>query len=1193
MVRILYLVILLIVPQMLVAQTEGNYNPFVNAGSISPVPLLPVEEGGTGTISFNTGNTGSDPLIIIGEEKVTVSITLSQGVPNAADPLSALGGTATSLFNWTINNNTYTGTQSATIPANYSGTITIDYKVITNSAQSDPKNGLRAEIKPATYQNASNSKTDDILNVYTWTECTPLPAPVIGTITQPTCDLSTGSVNVTGLPGTGTWTLIRNPGNFNTTGTGASRTVSGISPGTYHFTVSSGGCVSPQSENFVIDQQAGTPETPAAGTITQPTCDAATGSVVLTNLPSTGTWTLTWNPGSQTRTGSGTSVTITGLTPDTYNFTVTSASGCTSNQSADIVINVQPVVPSAPVAGTIRQPDCGTSTGSVVLSGLPSSGTWTLIRDPGGVTRTGSGTSFTVTGLAPGTYNFTVTSAAKCTSGPSVDVVINPVSGIPSAPDPGTITQPACEVPTGSVVLNGMPSTGSWTVTRHPGGFRIEGSGTSITDSGLSQGTYTYTVTNSAGCTSASSSEVVINSPPAVPGTPVQRVDCAFGASRAVVTVMNPIAIGMEYRMDDGSFQSSPVFTGISNGTHSISVRNSAGCVSNGSPFAVACGCVNGPSIHLNSRNGAACGTTPVTVSNNTFGGSATLVSITEDGEGSVSPTSVSASPFSFTYTPAGSDIGRTVIITFTTNNPAGSPCSEATTTYSLAVGSMPSIPSVGNITHPTCTSSTGSVILGGLPSGNWNLLRTPGSVSISGSGTSTTISGLSSGTYTFSVSNSAGCGSAPSAQVVINAQPAIPAAPVAGTIVQPTCTIASGNAELTGLPATGTWTLIRYPGTISTTGTGATTTINALPSGTYNFTVTGQGGCTSPLSRNIVINAQPVTPQSPLAGTITAPKCSTPGKVDLTRLPAGSWILNNAGGGITFTGTGATATVSNLAPGTYSFTVTNSSGCISPPSVGIIIPPVPDAPSLVIKNPDAVCAPATVDLTAPAITAGSTAGLTYTYWTNQGATNSYLTPSSATSGTYYIKGANAAQCYDIKPVEVTIKQRPVANAGPDQDLKFAFETTLGANLPAEGERGIWTVFLGSGRFLNSSLPGTQVVDLALGRNVLFWTVTNDVCRPAVDSVAIVVHDLEIPTLITPNEDGKNDYFVLEGIQELSNSELLIFDRRGVMVYKNTDYQNEWNGLDYNGKQLPDDTYFFVLRTGKGRTRTGYVVIRR
>ena len=56
------------------------------------------------------------------------------------------------------------------------------------------------------------------------------------------------------------------------------------------------------------------------------------------------------------------------------------------------------------------------------------------------------------------------------------------------------------------------------------------------------------------------------------------------------------------------------------------------------------------------SENGSTCGTVPVTVSDNTFGGSATSVTITENGAGSVNPSSVTASPFSFTYTPAAGD---------------------------------------------------------------------------------------------------------------------------------------------------------------------------------------------------------------------------------------------------------------------------------------------------------------------------------------------------------------------------------------------------------------------------------------------------------------------------------------------------------------------------------------------------------
>jgi len=90
------------------------------------------------------------------------------------------------------------------------------------------------------------------------------------------------------------------------------------------------------------------PSAPTIGVITQPTCSTATGSVVLNDLPATGTWTLTRTPGGITTTGTGTSKTITGLTNGTYTYTVTNETGCISGASGNIVINT-PVIPAKPV----------------------------------------------------------------------------------------------------------------------------------------------------------------------------------------------------------------------------------------------------------------------------------------------------------------------------------------------------------------------------------------------------------------------------------------------------------------------------------------------------------------------------------------------------------------------------------------------------------------------------------------------------------------------------------------------------------------------------------------------------------------------------------------------------------------------------------------------------------------------------
>ena len=144
---------------LLVAQAQAPvYNPYLSAASVSPAPLAPVEFNGTGVLTFTIGNGGTDGLLwdpAIPNNDMIVVITLSRGVPNvptldATTALDALGGTFSSMFDWTydVATNTYNGRQVQTIAAGASGTIVIQYKVTENSFQLGPQNGFNVNLTP-------------------------------------------------------------------------------------------------------------------------------------------------------------------------------------------------------------------------------------------------------------------------------------------------------------------------------------------------------------------------------------------------------------------------------------------------------------------------------------------------------------------------------------------------------------------------------------------------------------------------------------------------------------------------------------------------------------------------------------------------------------------------------------------------------------------------------------------------------------------------------------------------------------------------------------------------------------------------------------------------------------------------------------------------------------------------------------
>jgi hypothetical protein len=417
--KVLFALFLGFCPLLLKAQNpEGNYNPYLGSGTINPQPLWPIEAGGTGVVSFNIGNSGSDPLEVFTGHQITLTITLSYGEPDNVNPLLAVGGTSSGLFSWSYNSGTYTytATQIGTIPANSAGNITIAYKVTQNSTKAESYNGFNVNLTPAPYEMVSNTPGDDAVSSYTWNEIRDFgDAPVsygsadhiidyanyIGStvdgesanqpsaaadaddangiddedgVTFPT--LTQGAtviipVSVVGGAYLNVWIDWNGDGDFNDTGERiVTNSLKGDETVNLSITVpvnaitsaptfarfrfgprsttptygSTGSATFGEVEDYQITIECAIPATPTVGTIIQPTCDLATGSVTLNSLPSKGTWTLTLNPGGVTTTGTGTSTTISGLSAGTYTYTVTNSVGCTSLSSNNAVIDRKSVV---------------------------------------------------------------------------------------------------------------------------------------------------------------------------------------------------------------------------------------------------------------------------------------------------------------------------------------------------------------------------------------------------------------------------------------------------------------------------------------------------------------------------------------------------------------------------------------------------------------------------------------------------------------------------------------------------------------------------------------------------------------------------------------------------------------------------------------------------------------------------------
>jgi len=240
--------------------------------------------------------------------------------------------------------------------------------------------------------------------------------------------------------------------------------------------------------------------------------------------------------------------------------------------------------------------------------------------------------------------------------------------------------------------------------------------------------------------------------------------------------------------------------------------------------------------------------------------------------------------------------------------------------------------------------------------------------------------------------------------------------------------------------------------------------------------------------------------------------------------------------------------------------------------------------------NNGPVCTGSALNLT------GGPDGMTIYSWTGpNGFTSSLQSPSvsdnstSELEGIYTLSVTSSDECTGTATSTVTVIEQPVAIGGPDQELAFVFETQMDAEL-SSSETGEWSLVSGTGQINDIHSPTTTITGLSTGENIFLWKVRNGNCE-ASDEVKITVNEMFVPSVITPDGDGKNDYFKISEYD--GKVELKIFNRWGNVEYTSINYENDWDGKNNKGSELPADTYFYILIFENGEIRKGSVLIKR
>lgn len=196
----------------------------------------------------------------------------------------------------------------------------------------------------------------------------------------------------------------------------------------------------------------------------------------------------------------------------------------------------------------------------------------------------------------------------------------------------------------------------------------------------------------------------------------------------------------------------------------------------------------------------------------------------------------------------------------------------------------------------------------------------------------------------------------------------------------------------------------------------------------------------------------------------------------------------------------------------------------------------------------------------------------------------------------FYVTQSDTASfsCQSVpKQIKIDVYDPPVVFAGDDAAACPGFGVILHAS---GADSYIW----GPAAYIDNTSSAAPTASPVF--TTLFYvtgTSTFSGCSGS-DSVLVYVDSLSNCALIiysgfTPNGDGHNDFWFIDGISSDINNKAAIFNRWGEKVWETTNYDNQskrWEGQDFAGEILPDGTYFYLINY-KAEVFKGWVELTR